>query len=106
MPQCKKCGKKGLLLRLEEKTGLCSPCNAAFEEMSRHLTEEIMENVNSVVRPDDPETIVSRCDQIEESISKLISLHEEYSLKPSSVLLYLMSWSGAIKQRALSATQK
>ena len=98
MPQCKKCGKKGLLLRLEEKTGLCSPCNTTVEEMSRHLNEDIMENVNSVIRPVVPETIVG--------ISKLISLHEEYSLKPSSVLLYLMSWSGAIKQRALSATQK
>jgi len=106
MPRCKKCGKKGLLLKLEEKTGLCLSCNAAFAESGKHLTERIMENANLIARSDDPKSIASQCEVVEESANKLISLHEEYSLEPSSELLILVSRHREIKQRALDKMQK
>jgi ribosomal protein L37AE/L43A len=55
VPQCKKCGKRGLLLRLEEKTGLCPSCNAAFAKSSKELTEKIMENANLIRRRKKPD---------------------------------------------------
>lgn len=106
MPQCKKCGRKGLLLKLEGKTGLCLSCNAEFAESGKHLTEKIMDNVNLIAQSDDPNTIVSRCDQIEESANKLILLQEAYSLEPSSELVDLVSKYREMKQKALNAMQK
>ncbi len=106
MPQCKKCGKKGLLLKLDEKTRLCLSCNAAFVESGKHLTEKITERVNLIAQFDDPKTVVFRCDQIEESANKLISLHKEYFLEPRSELLDVVSWCKGIKQKALSKMQK
>lgn len=106
MPQCKKCGKKGMLLRLAQKTRLCRSCDAAFSENSKHLTEKIMENVNLIVRSDNLELIVSRCDQIEEDTHKLVSLYREYSLAPSSQLLDLVHQYREIKQKALQELRK
>ncbi|MDI6789796.1 MAG: hypothetical protein QME44_03800 [Thermodesulfobacteriota bacterium] len=106
MPRCKKCGTKGWLLKLEEKTGLCLSCNAAFTESGRHFTERIIENVNLIGQPDDPKAMASRCDKIEESAMELILLHKEYSLEPGSELLHLVRRYREIKQEALSKIQK
>ncbi len=102
MPQCKKCRKKGLFLKLEKRTGLCLSCNTAFIKSSRELTEKIMEDENSIRELDDPKAIVSRCDQVEENAQKLISLHKEYSLEAGSALLHVVSWCRQIKQKTLS----
>lgn len=101
MPQCKKCGKKGWLLKLERETGLCLSCNAVFVENGRQLTEKITENVNLIAESDDPKTIVSRCDQIEETANKLISLHKGCFLEPSAELLDVVNWCREVKERAL-----
>ena len=106
MPQCKKCKKKGLLLKLEKKTGLCLSCNAAFAESGKHLTKEVMENQNLIARADDPKTIVTQCEALEESVNKLISLHKEYALEPSPELLDLISQHREIKQKALNTMKK
>lgn len=106
MPQCKKCGKRGLFLRLEEKTGLCPSCDAAFAKSSKELTEKIMEDANLIRRLDDPKTVVSRCDQMEENAKNLILLHKEYSLEVGSELIYLVTWCREIRQKALSTMEK
>ncbi len=106
MPQCKKCGKRGLFLRLEEKTGLCPSCNAAFAKSSKELTEKIMENANLIRRLDDPKIVVSRCDQMEENAKNLILLHKEHSLEVGSELIDLVTWCREIRQKALSTMEK
>ncbi len=102
MPQCKKCRKKGLLLKLEKRTGLCLPCKTAFMKSSRELSEKLMEAVNSIRELDDPKAIVSGCDQVEENAQKLISLHKEYSLGVGSPLMHVVNWCRQIKQKTLS----
>ncbi len=104
MPQCKKCRKKGLLLKLEKRTGLCLSCKTAFMKSSRELTEKIMKDANSIRELDDPKAIVSRCDQVEENAQKLISLHKEYSLEVGSALIHLVNQYRQIKQKTLGDT--
>ena len=81
---------------------------AAISELIIEIAsdEKIMDNVNLIAQSDDPKTIVSRCDQIEESANKLILLQEAYSLEPSSELVDLVSKYREMKQKALSAMQK
>ena len=104
MAQCKKCGKKGLLLRMEKDTGLCLSCKAAFAERAKPLAEKLMEveNMNLAARSDDPKTIVTQCEKVEESANKLLSLKKEYSMEPGPELLELMSKYREIKQKALN----
>ena len=74
MAQCKSCGKKGLLLRLEKETGLCISCKAAFAEKAKPLAEHLMdvENMNLASKSDDPNAVVAQCEALEESANKLI----------------------------------
>ena len=101
MPQCKKCKKKGLFLKLYRRTRLCLPCNTAFIKSSRELTAKIMEDINSIQGLDDPKAIVSRCEQVEENAQKLISLHKEYSQEVSSSLMLVVNRYRQIKQKTL-----
>ena len=101
MPQCKKCRKKGLFLKLERRTGLCLSCNTAFMKSSRELTEKITEDANLIQGLDDPKAIVSRCDQVEENAHKLISLHKEYSLEVGLLLMQIVNRCRQIKQKTL-----
>ena len=102
MPQCKKCRKKGMFLKLEKRTGLCLSCKTAFMKSSKELTEKVTEDANLIRGLDDPKAIVSRCDQVEENAQKLISLHKEYSLEAGSALMHVVNWCRQIKQKTLS----
>lgn len=108
MRQCKKCGKKGLLFRLEKETGLCLSCKGAFVERAKPLAEKVMEveNMNLAAKSDDPKTIVTQCEAVEESANKLILLKKEYSLEPGPELQELMSKYREIKQKALNNMKK
>jgi len=108
MPQCKKCGKKGLLLRLEKQTSLCLSCKGAFTEKAKPLAEKLMEveNANLAAQTDDPKTIVAQCEAVEESANKLILLKKEYSLEPGTELQDLVSKYREIKQKAFDRMKK
>jgi len=89
MPQCKKCGKKGLFLKIEDDTGICLSCNEEFAKRGKLLTGEIMEAKNAIVTADSAETI-KLSKTIEDFGARLIALHEEYKLQPSQELLDLI----------------
>ena len=89
MPQCKKCGKKGLFLKIEDDTGICLACNEAFARSGKALIEKIMEAKNSISYADSAQT-AKLCQTIEELGAQLIALHEEYKLEPSQELLDLI----------------
>jgi hypothetical protein len=108
MAQCKKCGKKGLLLRLEKDTGLCLSCKGAFVERAKPLAEKVMEveNMHLAARSDDPKTIVTQCEAVEESANKLISLKKEYSQDPGPELTELITKYREMKQKALNSLKE
>ena len=99
MPQCKKCGKKGLFLKIEDDTGICLACNEAFAMSGKVLTGKIMEAKNSIGTADSTQT-VKLCQTIEEHGKRLIALHEEYKLQPSQELLDLIQTYKEMRQRA------
>ena len=90
MPQCKKCNKKGLFLKIEEDSGLCLACNEAFAGRGKTLTEKIMEAKNEVSATDDPGEIKRLCSEIRDLGEQLIALHREFNLEPSNELLDLL----------------
>ena len=112
MPQCKKCGKSGLFLKMEKDTGLCLSCNEGFAKEGKMLTEKITaekqeadkyfakegrkltekivaerEIKNKVGASEYSEKLNSVCKSIEEYGNKLIALHQAYNLQPSQELL-------------------
>jgi len=87
MPQCKKCGKKGLFLKMEGDTGLCLSCNEQFAKEGKTLTEKIMETKNKISASKDGQEIASLCKSIQDYGKSLIALHEAYNLQPSQELL-------------------
>jgi len=91
MPQCRKCGKKGLFLKVEEDTGMCLSCNEAFAKQGKVLTEKITEAKNKATTAKDPKEIAKFCKSIEEYGNQLVALHEAYNLQPSHELLDLIS---------------
>ena len=91
MPQCKKCGKKGLFLKIEEDTGLCLSCNEDFAAEGKPLTAGIMEAKNKASTAKDPDQIRTHSRTLVELGEKLVELHERYHLKPSQELLDLMA---------------
>lgn len=113
MAQCKKCGKKGLLLRLEKDTGLCLSCKGAFVERAKPLAERLMEAENickaALAEKAKPVTeklvegkaVVTMCEAVEENANKLLSLKKEYSLEPGPELLELITKYREMKQKAL-----
>ena len=90
MPQCKKCGKKGLFLKIEEDTGLCLSCNESFAQEGKVLTEKIIEAKNKVNTAKETEKIVGLCKSIEQHGNELLTLHRSYKLQPSQELLDLI----------------
>lgn len=91
MPQCKKCHKKGLFLKIEEDTQLCLECNEAFAKEGKLLTEKIMQAKTAAATEKDKTVVVQHCKEIENYGEKLIALHKEYNLEPSQELTDLIS---------------
>lgn len=100
MPQCKKCGKKGLFLKIKDDTGICLACNEAFAKSGKVLAGKIMEAKNSIGTADSALT-VKLCQTIEEYGAQLIELHEEYKLQPSQEFLDLIQTYKEMRQRVL-----
>jgi len=90
MPQCKKCGNKGLFLKIEEDTGLCLSCNGSFAQEGKVLTQKITEAKNKAVISKDPGEIAASCKAVEQYGNELIALHQTYNLQASQVLLDLI----------------
>lgn len=90
MPQCKKCGKKGLFLKIEDDTGLCLSCNGSFAQEGKVLTQKITEAKNKAVIAKDPGEIAESCKAVVQYGNELIALHQAYNLQPSQVLLDLI----------------
>jgi hypothetical protein len=90
MPQCKKCGKRGLFLKIEGDTGLCLSCNEEFAQEGKILTGKITEAKNKVSSAREPEEIVSLCKSLEHHGNELMALHHAYNLQPSQELLDLI----------------
>ena len=61
MPQCRKCGKKGLFLKIVADTGLCPSCNEIFSQEGRILTEKITEVKNAAAVGKDPKEVAGSC---------------------------------------------
>jgi hypothetical protein len=91
MPQCQKCGKKGLFLKIEEDTGLCLACNERFAAEGKPLTAGIMEAKTKASTAKDPDRIRAHCRTVGELGEQLVALHERFGLKPSQELLDLMA---------------
>jgi hypothetical protein len=90
MPQCGKCGKKGLFLKIEEDTGLCLSCNESFVQKAKILTERVADAKNAASVASDPKNITKFCQSVEDSGNELIALHQTYNLQPSQELLDLI----------------
>ena len=90
MPQCRKCGTKGLFLKIEEDTGLCLSCNESFAQKGKILTERITDAKNTARVAKDPEEITKCCQSVEENGNELLALHQTYNLQPSQELLDLI----------------
>ena len=90
MPQCIKCGKKGLFLKIEDDRGLCLSCNGSFAQEGKVLTQKITEAKNKAVIAKDPGEIAASCKAVEQYGNELIALHQAYNLQPSQVLLDLI----------------
>jgi hypothetical protein len=108
MRQCRSCGKKGLLLKLEKDSGLCLACKGSFSEKAKPLAEKMMEveNMNLAARTDDPKEVISQCEAVEESANKLIALKKEYNLEPGAEIQELIDKYREIKQKALDNMNK
>ena len=116
MPQCKKCGKSGLFLKMEKDTGLCLSCNEGFAKEGKVLTEKIMEAKNKVAVAKevltekimeaenkvatDPEEIAASCKAVEDYGNELLALHQAYNLEPSQALLDLIQTHKKMREGA------
>ena len=91
MPQCKKCSKKGLFLKIEGDTGLCLSCNESFAQEGKVLTEKIIDAKNkATAAAKGSEELISMCKSIERYGNELLTLHQTYNLQPSQELLDLI----------------
>lgn len=90
MPQCNKCGKKGLFLKIEEDSGLCLSCNEAFARDGKRLTEKILAAKKEASTAKDPSVVAEHCAAIEKYGAELVELHQKYQLEPSQELLDLI----------------
>jgi hypothetical protein len=91
MPQCRKCGKKGLFLKIEEDSGLCLSCNEKFAGAGKALTEKITAAKNEATVAKDPAVIAENCKTVGTLGDELIALHQRYNLQPSQELLDLIA---------------
>jgi len=90
MAKCKKCGKKGLFLKIEADTGLCLSCNEEFAHKGKLLTEKITEAKNKSTIAKDSKEIVKFCKSVEDYGNELLTLHKVHNLEPSQELLDLI----------------
>ena len=90
MPQCRKCGKKGLFLKIEEDTGMCLSCNEGFAKEGKILTEKIIEAKNKARTARDPEGVVKFSRLVVDYGNELLALHHAYNLEPSQELVDLI----------------
>ena len=90
MPECKKCHKRGLFLKIEGDTGLCLACNETFAKEGKELTQKIMDAKNKVSAATDPQEKASTAKDIEKYGNELLALHRSYNLQPSQELLDLI----------------
>lgn len=100
MPECKKCGKKGLFVKIGCDTGLCPSCNVGFTQEGKLLTEKIMEAKSKVASTKDPDEIAASCKTIEHFGNELIALHQAYNLQPSQTLLDLIETHKKMRESA------
>ena len=100
MPQCNKCGKKGLFLKIENDTGLCLSCNEQFAQQGKVLTEKIIDAKNKAATTEDPKEIAALCQSIEGSGNELVALHKAYNLQPSQELLDIIETYKKKRQEA------
>jgi hypothetical protein len=90
MPQCRKCGKKGLFLKIEEDTGMCLSCNEDFAKEGKILTEKIIEAKNKARTAKDPEGVAKFSHLVVDYGNELLALHRSYHLEPSQELVDLI----------------
>ncbi|MEW5722737.1 MAG: hypothetical protein AB1896_06495 [Thermodesulfobacteriota bacterium] len=90
MPQCHKCGKKGLFLKIEGDTGLCLACNEEFARKGKVLTRAITEAKGRADQAQDPAAAAGFGREIEARGRELLDLHQVYKLQPSQELLDLI----------------
>jgi len=100
MRRCRKCGKKGLFLKIEEDTGLCLSCNEKFAQEGKIFTERITAAKNAASIAKDPKEIAKFCQLVENYGNELLALHQAYNLQPSQELLDLIE---AYKKMRVSA---
>jgi hypothetical protein len=100
MPQCEKCGKSGLFLKIERDTGLCLSCNVGFAQEGKVLTEKIMEAKNKAAATKDQAEIAASCAAVERYGNELIALHQTYNLQQSQALLDLIEAHKKIREEA------
>jgi len=100
MRQCRKCGKKGFFLKIEEDTGLCLSCNEKFAQEGKIFTERITAAKNAASIAKDPKEIAKFCQLVENYGNDLLALHQAYNLQPSQELLDLIE---AYKKMRVSA---
>lgn len=58
MPQCKKCSKRGIFLKIKKDTGLCLSCYEEFIQEGKILTEKIAEAKNKAAITRDSKEVV------------------------------------------------
>lgn len=100
MPECKKCGKKGLFLKMESDTGLCLGCNETFAQEGKILTEKVMEGKNKAAAAADAEEMAAGCKTVEDYGNELIALHQAYNLQPSTTLVDLIETHKKMRENA------
>jgi len=98
MPTCKKCGKRGLFLKIESDTGLCLSCNEEFAEEGKILTGKVMEAKSKAASSKDPDEISVACKALEGYGNELIALNKAYDVEPSQALLDLIEAHKKIRE--------
>ena len=98
MPTCKKCGKKGLFLKIESETGLCLSCNGDFAQEGKILTGKVMEAKSKAAASKDPDEIAAACTAVETYGNELVALDKAYNMEPSQALLDLIEVHRKIRE--------
>lgn len=100
MPQCQKCRKKGLFLKIKKDTCLCFSCYEEFIQEGKILTEKIAEAKNKATIAMDPKEVVKLCKVVEHFGNELVAFHQANNLEPSQELLDLIETHKKIRELA------
>jgi len=84
MPQCKWCGKKGILLKLDEY-GLCKNCHAIVLLNISQIARIINDSIEIINKSKKLDTKLSRLELIEEKYKELL-VYENAGINPSDKL--------------------